>query len=454
MKPNIILLSIDCLRQDHLGCYGYKRDTTPNIDKIAKEGTIFNQAITGGTFTIPSLSAILASRIFKYNALDQISSMVEMSKDPLFEFVVFPKLLKSKNYKTAFFGPYITSSLQSFKRNFDFFSKCPIYSSKNSLLTITNILSNHSGRFKKIKKILSKILANRIISNIFKKLLALCNNGNEKADILTNKAIKWFNRNKKDPFFVWLHYFDAHIPYTLSQPFNKIFINDGIYKTGDIDYYISQYDGAIRFIDEQIGRLVGYLQKEGLYENTLFIITADHGICLGENNLYFTNDTLPLDVTIRVPLIMKYNQLFESKMIDQQVQTIDIGATILDILSINKPETMQGKSLLLSMQGTTSSHTSYAFIGGDAVSAVRGDGYKLIRVNHDKIKYLLFNLRNDPKELLNLADSQKDILEPLKEKLENWLKENSYEYGKSTDNFNEPALGLLKEHLKSLGYMQ
>ncbi len=469
--PSIILLSIDSLRTDHLGCYGYKRNTSPNIDNIANEGVVFTQAVSSGTSTDSSIMiSILTSYVFKHNILDRMHSKIEMLKNPLSKFITLPELLKNKNYHTAFFGPSIIAFFKIFMRSFNFFYACPVYLSKNMLFpTVRNFLDKHNIRFK---------ILNKIIFVILKKITAiiLCCSKREKADFMTNQAIRWIEKNKSGPFFLWLHYLDTHAPYCPPEPLNKMFIKDGIYHTGqklpilhidkvylggipdsiaennitDVDYYISQYDGAIRFIDEQIGKITKYLQREGLSENTLIIITADYGEYLGENN-FFTHNPFPLDEVMKIPLIMKYHKMFTHRIIDSQVQSIDIAPTILDILHIDKSQTMQGESLLSLIQYTETQHTPYAFLGGDEISVIRGNEYKLIRINQDrinklykkalripslnisgcdKIEYLLFDLKKDPEERINLANTHKEILESLKEKLEKWLSERTYEFGK------------------------
>ncbi len=186
----------------------------------------------------------------------------------------------------------------------------------------------------------------QIILNILRK------HGNESADVLTSKAMRWIAGNKSRPFFLWLHYFDVHAPYRPPRNFSNIFHNDGIYKTGrhlpilpmevwnsggipdfiverninSLDYYTAQYDGAIRFTDEQIGRLLTYFKREGLAENTVFILTADHGEYLGEHD-FMSHTGFPLDIVMKVPLIMRYGDLFEEKKVDFQTQSIDIVPT-------------------------------------------------------------------------------------------------------------------------------
>ncbi|TBR15738.1 hypothetical protein EPO66_05550 [bacterium] len=487
--PNIILISVDALRPDHLGCYGYKRNTSPHIDSLAQNGTIFTQAISSATFTTASLISILASHVFKYNMLDIVSCMNEVSKKTLSEVATLPEALKEKGYSAAFFGPGVASSIRCFDR-FDLYDKCPSHLSKTFFFHLKYFLKKLGLKHKLLNKLDLDIY--QIVLNILRKY------GNESADVLTSKAMRWISGNKNRPFFLWLHYFDVHAPYRPPRNFSNIFHNDDIYKTGrhlpilpmevwnsggipdfivennitSLDYYIAQYDGAIRFTDEQIGRLLTYFKREGLAENTVFILTADHGEYLGEHD-FMSHTGFPLDIVMKVPLIMRYGDLFKEKKVDFQTQSIDIVPTILDIIGIVKPRNMQGISLLTPLQNDRMQDGQYIFLGGEEISVIRGGGYKLIRINREiinkisldqkrvirmpwlvdsgtgKIAYLLFDLKKDPQESKNAMDIFPEVGKSLKDKLEYWLENSGNELGKSK---SLPLDGGAREYLKSLGY--
>lgn len=463
LRLNILLITLDALRPDHLGCYGYKRNTSPNIDKLAKEGIMFTQAIAQGTWTPPSTVSIITST---YPSMHQVVWYGD-SINP--EISTLTEIFKRQNYHTGFISFSILNTIIGLNRGFDVF--------------------------------------NADIEN-------------EDAHKLTQKAIKWLKRNKNKPFFLWLHYWDTHLPYKASPPYDKIFLNDGIYydekiknlslsdsnicvkcipKYGikdnitDGNYYISQYDGAIRSVDNQIGFLVNALKRLRLYKNTLIIISADHGELLGENDIYFQHGVVFSDAILKVPLIITHNKLIpKNKVINCQVQSIDIVPTILEILKIDKPPSMQGFSLLPVILGRNNYPSAYAFLyANEAAYGLRTSEWKLIYSDWEKAgsfieqkmgrgningeglpflieylrsylhkekkelpssEYILFNLKQDPQEQVNLINLEKERFMILKEKLGEFL--NLGNHTLSITKIRKPLDKEMEEKLRSLGYVQ
>jgi len=425
-KPiNILFITIDALRSDHLGCYGYVRDTTPNIDKLAKGGILFTQAISTASFTAASLNAVL--------------------------FSVYP-------HNLAKFNPYSsetpTPSLAKVLRDNGYY---------------TGLISNYDLLY----YILRGIKKDYDVINIYKQ--------SNNAKVVTRSAINFIQNNRSKPFFLWLHYFDPHGPYRPPSPYNKFYVYDNYYQKGkiahiltnskdkffgfggipitivenditDLSYYISQYDGEIKFTDEQIGLVLKELRNLGLENNTLIIITADHGETLGDHNLYFCHSGHLYDDLLRVPLVIKFNKIFpKNKIITKQVQTIDIATTILEILQINIPLSFKGKSLNSLIKNNNSNFRTLAFAEafmGYHIRAIRTDRWKLIYSESNK--YELYDLKNDPKELNNIINIADEQFKLLKQELNNWF-----------DKINPIALEEItpidkttREKLKSLGYLQ
>lgn len=419
-KLNIILISVDSLRQDHLGCYGYERNTSPNIDAFAKEGVLFSQAIAQGTRThvsLPSLHTSTYPRVhgcYTYN----------FKMNPLLP--TLSETLKKNGYFTmAVIG---SPQINQLKRGFDIF----------------------------------------------------IDNEDMKADEVTRKSAHLIEKYQNNKFFIWVHYFDPHGPYRPPVPYDRIFpynlegkvapINDewdsgymGIplsvaeNNITNIDYYVSQYDGEIRFTDEQIGALLKKIKELSLDKNSIFIITSDHGDSLGEHNLYFVHGFV-YDEVIKIPLIIKSKKVMPfSKIIGHQVQHIDIAPTILEILRIKKPKTMQGNSLLPLIQGNKGHPSFFSFsecrdqiLLGRIIECIRTNEWKLICINEkNKLKYMLYNLKLDPKEDNNLVNLKREEFKFLNEKLVNWR--NRVPLFKPTlSNITKEQ----KEILRSLGYIQ
>jgi len=427
-KPNnfnVLLISIDALRPDHLSCYGYKRNTSPNIDKLAKEGVLFTQAIAQSSHTPPSVSSILTSAMPNAHLLRQWGNFLNP------ELTTITKVLKSKGYKTIFEGQNCNfqEGLPGFSKYFDVFYE------------------------------------------------------NLDSEIITNKIIEFINIECKDkPFFIWAHYMNVH-NYEPSKLFETLFINDEWYdkqkelsilkpildnygfrgipetlanKKGYIknpDYYIAQYDGAIRNVDEKIGRLLKNLKDSHLDKKTIIIITADHGEMLGEHNYYFHHGWFLYEPLINVPLIIKCNSdIPAGNIINTQVSAhLDIAPTILDLLKIDIPKTMEGVSLLGIILHKKEYPRPYIFIDeGYLVKCIRSNNWKLTYSGPYNIEsYELYNLKEDNNEQNNLVSKEKEIFEFLKKRLDGYKQVNNQ------NNITKTTLDKeTKERLKSLGYVQ
>lgn len=449
---NIVLITVDTLRPDHLGCYGYKRNTSPNIDKLAKEGVLFTQAISQGMNTFISIPSIITSTYpYMHGVLNCGDSISPLSK-------TFTEILKTKNYSTALISGYdLFAKIKGLDRGFDMF-KC-------------------KPSFQGVKKGFNKVKI--IFGNFFRmkpKAQEYCVIYDARE--ITRLADKWVTKSKNKAFFLWVHYFEVHGFYKqLPLENKKMFLLDDFYKKGnrvlasgnsndvytgfnripyyiyeegitDSNYYIAQYDAAIRYVDEQIGILLEKLKKLNIYNNTIVIITADHGESLGEHNFYLDHASLYDDV-IKIPLIVKLDGVSSKNLIiSEQVQSIDIIPTLLDSLKIESPNKTQGMSLLQLISGKREQNSECAFTTSLGGVSIRTKDWKLI---HDfkASEYELYNLSNDPGEVNNLVSVEKDRFEYLRQKLSKYELEN---FG------NQKRKAVLdtetKEKLKSFGYIQ
>lgn len=433
--PNILFITIDALRPDHLSCYGYKRNTAPNIDRVAKESVIFTQAIAQGASTIPSIPSIVYSRYFRTN---NIAPTLDSIKDVKIPFSAIFEILQSKGYFTV-------------------------------------IACAHSA----VQQLLYTKFYQKGLDKIFE-----FDDIKPHARQVTNRVIRWLKEYCKKllrrPFFLWIHYMDTHTPYILPLYYKAKFCWDELmqpsypikvltrppwiggiplpyieYNITDFRYYIAQYDGAINFVDDYIGFIIEYLKENNLWNNTLVIISADHGEALGEHNFYLVHSLHLYDEFIKVPLIMKLpKNLVKSKKIKQQIQQqvelIDIAPTILDIVGIRKYNFMQGESLLPLILGDGTYNKKYAFSNTGVLRCVRTLKWKLI-FDESNYSYEMYDLENDPKETTNLAGISEYEAEfnILRNELNKWLSQESF-YSFSEENISEEV----KRALRSLGYTQ
>jgi len=432
-QPNIVLITIDALRPDHLGCYGYERNTSPNIDKLAAEGTLFLNTVSAGPGSLPAIISLITS---KYGPEHKVESWGDiLNKD----IVTLPQLLKSQSFTTAFVSAHysIPETIENRKdKDWDFFINYSSEVNKNNFYIINN--------------------ANRVTKNVISQL----------------------KKNRFRQFFLWMHFMDVHAPYRPPEPYNKIYVDDVYYKGATkvkllsdenwnsfggipkymqlgknniLDYYISQYDGEIKFVDENIGKIVTYLEELDLCDNTIIIITADHGEVFGEHN-YFGHDRILCNTTLKVPLIIIIPWIQNQReKVAGLVETIDIAPTILDLLNLKIPKDFQGESLSsLILNKRKNRKKDYAFSStahADKKFSIITDEWKLI-FDKEKNKYEFYNLKDASVELSDMIRKEKNKFIFLKSKLEWHIGENiksAHEEGIDRKN---------KKILKSLGYVE
>ena len=423
-RLNVLLISVDAFRPDHLGCYGYQRDTSCNIDRLSKQGIRFAQAIAAGGWTAESVPSILTGT---YSLSHQIRSWRDLRNHSI---KTLASQLAVKDYQCVLFSNHGPMKYLDIKDGFQ-----GIYVRKH------------------------------------------CEVDDRQ---LTIEAIDWLKAHKDNsPFFLYIHYHGSHTPYRLSEPYKSMYLYDKFrgepefvsvsklklggkkyYGDGvipyivaengitDVNYYISQYDAAIYYVDIQIGRLIDSLKKTGLNKNTLIILTADHGEMLGEHNLYFEHRG-GYEENIRVPLIIRFAGLFpKPKVISRQVSLIDIAPTILELVGLDKPSYMQGESLMAFIKPLRIYDVKYVYSFFNEYSTLRTEEWKLICYCDTGE---LYNLKEDPREHHNLSVERADKFKQLKQELEGFKRRISCSASvKQGSALTEED----KQRLRSLGYAQ
>lgn len=369
---NVLVVVIDTLRADRLGCYGYRDIRTPNIDEIAREGVRFHQVVSSIPLTLPSHCSIFTGTYPLFHLVrDNGGYYLDDS------FTTLAEIFRAEQYKTAaFISAYVLDSKWGLDQGFDY------YFDEFDLT-----------KYKKV----SLSTVQRVGGEVQK------------------EALEWLEKNREEKFFAWIHYYDPHSPYTPPPPY-------------DMDYQGKPYVGEIAYVDYLIGKLKLFLQEHGLLENTLLIITSDHGEGLGEHEEILHGNFI-YDTTVRVPLIIRFpDKEIEDKVIESQARLIDIMPTILDYLKINIPREVQGVSLMPMIKGEEGdlagySETYYPRIhyGWSELLSIRKDGYKFI----DAPRLELYDLRADPEELKNLYQEKKDLADKLKAELDQIIEKNS-----------------------------
>lgn len=437
LEGNVILIVIDALRADHLGCYGYERQTSPHLDAFAKEGVLFENCYVQASWTKPSTASLLTSlyptvhqAIYHGSALPpNVVTLAEMLKEQgylTYSYVANP------NLKTIF----------NFDQGFDFYDD---YLMRDKLYYAA--MRNFRKNFPFFKKITEK---------------TFCFSDRDNIKLANKRIIPWLKKYSKNNFFMYLHYMDPHDPYSPPPPYDKMYP----YIKGDRDSEkLSLYDGEIRFVDEYIGRLFEKLKTLGVYDKSLIVITSDHGEAFGEHNDERHGHTVYNEL-LEVPLIIKLPDSTEANVrIEKQVRSIDILPFILDFLKISYKEPLDGNSLLpLLNSNENEDFCEYVYVDNnyDEIYVLKGlvenNEWKYIYTERSPLRDVkelgheeLYNLIDDPEELNNLIKQHPGILKTMRKKLD-FYKQDCEKKAIAPSQVELDSETI--RNLKSLGYLQ
>jgi choline-sulfatase len=448
---NVIMISLTNTRKDHLGIYGYSKNTTPNIDAFFKNSIIFNEAFAPASWTLPVIASLFSSEFpYSHGVMDRYDGSGMLDDKVL----TLAELLKEDGYKTAAFtGGGDHSSIFNFNQGFD------VYQEGGG-----NGPRHYAG----------------INQSIF-------------------SAIDWLKNNKNDNFFLLLQGYDTHCPFTPKQPYDKMFdpdyeggidfslclwtfekvkpiyendkkywplkswysgdgIKDVNLTDNDVEHMVSLYDGEIAQADNTLKDFFTEIENFGLDKNTIIIFMSEHGDLFGEHGRFMRGGPLRgtfYDQVLNFPLLIKHPKIDNPIYVDSLVQTVDIMPTLLDIMNIKDPqaELRQGKSATFSIINQTDfndqiyaaskftpSNSNVYFSESSTVEVIRDNKWKLIKekifknnenliedmMGNSNLKqetqdfYELYNIEDDPKEENNLYGTNKKITEKLKKDLEKW----------------------------------
>lgn len=370
-SPDVFLITIDTLRADHVGCYGYKQVETPALDALAADGVRFTEAFTHSPITNTSHITILTG------LLPSVHGVTDFGVPLSPQHVTAAELLKKRGYQTAaFIGAVILDSntlAPGLDRGFDFYDNFPAKTETKE-------------RWGRVER-----------------------RGME----VVEHAEAWFEKHRTGPHFVWVHLYDPHDPYEPPPPFSE-------------KYKDHLYDGEIAYADSAVARWIAFLKKAGVYENAIIVVTGDHGEGLGEHGeethgLFLYDSTLHIPLILKTPL--KMAGAARGTVIDAQVRTTDILPTILSATGVAAPAELNGESLLPLIGAQAPSErplfgeTDYPLRWGWApLRALRAENTKLIEAPRPE----LYDLQADPKELKNLYAPGNPKLQSMQAEMAKW----------------------------------
>lgn len=392
---NVLLITLDTTRADRLGCYGYSKAETPNLDSLSENGVQFLNAYCQVPLTTPSHGSIHTGTYPLYHNVRNNGQYLSP------EIVTLAEVLKNKGLKTAaFVSSFTVDSRFGFDQGFE------VYDDK----------FGEEQTFKPL-------------------------NSERRAEEVYSSFAQWMDKNTADQFFCWVHFFDPHLPYVPPSPYRERFSDQ-------------LYDGEIAYMDEYVGKTINKLKQNNLMDKTIIILAGDHGEALGEKGER-GHGVFLYESTMRVPLIFHaQNHLPSGEIISTRVRLIDLMPSILDIMEIPEPEEIQGQSLLPVIQSGQKNHYStyiesrFAlenFGWHELVGLIDGD-WKYIKAPQEE----LYNLAQDPEEEKNLIHEQKKIHLEKKNKLDQMIKDFS---SASFDSQKRSLSSEEMQKLRSLGYI-
>lgn len=397
--PNVLLVTVDTLRADHLGFAGYPRDTSPNLDRLAGEGTWFRRVYSASATTGASHASLFTSQAPPAHGVTANNQRIA----PPDELPTLMSALAGRGYATAaFVSSVVVGRKSGLQRHFEHFDD-----------ELTTKELNRKARYER------------------------------PAGHTIDAVLRWLDAQPADrPFFLWIHLIDPHGPYAAPDDPNR-YVGDAHARrldlelpAGDSDwsenaipryqvlggrrdasYYVARYDAEIRYADRELGRLLDDLRRSGLYDRTLIAVTADHGETLAEpgHKRFFAHGTTTYEEVVRVPLVVREPagaKRLESVDVERPVSTLDVAPTLLALLGVTPPPTFRGRNLLVDPLPDDAPMFSLGSYGTKKLEKEVGTQFGVRRgplrylVNSKDGSEELYDHRDDPRETQNrIADA-------------------------------------------------
>lgn len=417
---NIILISIDTLRADHLGCYNYPRPTSPAIDAFSKDAVLFQQCIAQSTSTLASHASMLTSLIVSHHG-----AYFTRSQPLPQEIKTMAEFLKERDYHTVSFndGGQIAAKF-GLDQGFDIYESLP---------------------FDEVEEMSFRRIVER--------------------------AGAWIDDNPGEKFFLFLHTYETHHPYTPESYYLDMFetdyngslpehisvklleqINSGEVAIDEHDkkHIINTYDAEIRTMDDSFARFIAFLKKRNIYDNTLIIFTSDHGEEFGEHGIWGRHSHTLYNEQLLVPLIVKLpNSQSAGRKLNAMVRSIDILPTVLDLVGHDIPTDLEGLSLMPQVNGGKPDNNLFAISQRDMQKTYPRKYWSVIQNNWKLYDKKLFDLLADPHELIDATERNRSLKSRLESMAIAFMKRRAK--SRKTEKVNIDKK--LKEKLKTLGYV-
>ncbi|EMA43787.1 sulfatase [Halococcus morrhuae DSM 1307] len=453
---DVLLITVDSLRADHLSAAGYERETTPSVDRLAANGHRFTNAFAHACATRASFPSILtSSTALMYGGYERLSENRTLVTEAL------PAAYRSGGFHSNL---YLSAEF-GYSRGFDSF-----FDSKSDPSPTARVKGAVEERLDEDGWLYSVL--SRAVDTAEKEAGVNVGSAYVRADDITEKAIDWAENERDDPRFLWTHYMDVHHPYRPPERHQRALGIDPVPEREAIklrrkmieapaeitdderETLIDLYDAEIRFTDAEIGRLVEHV-REAWGDDMMVIVTADHGEAFGEHGGYSHTQTFH-DEVLHVPLIVSLGNDGLSTTHDELVGLADVTPTIIDYAGGEQSNSFVGHSLRPLLDGEGDWPREH--VVGDWADGNRGGGERRFAYRDRRWKYIergdghmLYDLAADPDEHENVADGHPEVCE----RLDGVLDEHRERIAASADDIRTVEMDeSTKKRLRDLGYAE
>ena len=431
-RLNVLLITIDTLRADHLGLYGYARATSPRLDAFAKRAVAFDQAYTYWPKTRGSFVAMMSGRRDSQTGYGK-SHPVLLDFNP-----TLAEVLKNAGYRTT------------------------------AVVDNANVAAQH-GYARGFERYRETWQEKDLPTEM------------DRARAITGEGAAFLEQAGERPFFLWLHYVNPHAPYTPPAPYDTAFLDQaarggarlpvvpgfvgGIPKQWAVPgqdrlgYYVAQYDGEIAAADQEVGKVLDALDRSGAAARTLVVITSDHGESLGEHGYFFDHGQDVFDPSLRIPLLVALPGVAGGARSDALASTLDLVPTVLDAVKVSYPPDLAGTSLLPALRGQALPGRDRLVARNDRnLTASFDRRLKVVATPTDTdLGFALFDRAVDPGETRDLSRARPEEMRVARREAELFLERAEREWTRTRGLLGDrPGAGTMTPEacaqLKALGY--
>jgi arylsulfatase A-like enzyme len=471
--PNILFIIMDSARAANFSCYGYTRPTTPRLDQLAAEGVLFEQAIAEGCWSLPVHTSL-------FTGLFPLCHGLTTSQQALPEnYPTLARILKTHGYQTCCFtsNAYIspnTGLVQGFDTVEEIWRN---FQPRGFQRTRTSKLIKRLEQYGPATKPVIRFI--RFLMRVRKQVRRRKRQTDSGAQLTNARIQKWLTEswNPQTPFFMFVNYMECHEKYDPPHPYERQFMPSRFSpsrvakvspnkaevlssqnrkkREEDLEIIRALYDGELNYLDQKIGELLDFLRVKGILDETIVVVTADHGDSLGEHNHLGHRMDL-YEQLVQVPLLVRYPARFQpGERIPYQIQLTDLFPTFLELAGVETEQANRNGFISLCNLPKQEIHP-YTVAENTAIKRLNGVVARMIRTSQHKYiwksngQHELYDLKNDPNELNNLINKQPELASQLHQQLEAWEQSHSQ---MKTETRQADYDETVEERLRALGYV-